>query len=168
MRPEPGTYPHYYDTYISLVKQNDILTALTETEGEVINFFKSISPAKENYAYATGKWTVKDVLCHINDTERIFAYRCLRFARKDPQQVLSYEQDAYVANSNSHANSLANLIEEFYSIRQSTISLFKSFNNETLLHYGKSPSGNATVISIGFTICGHALHHINVVKERYL
>lgn len=168
MRPKPGSYPHYYENYIPLVKQDTILQAFKENEKEVINFFNSIPAAKENHAYADGKWTIKQLLCHLNDTERIFAYRCLRFARRDPQQLASYEEDHYAANCGVESRTLKDLVEEFESVRKSSIHLFKHFNEEDLLQTGLTPSGSSTVLAIGYTICGHTLHHINVVKERYL
>ena len=168
MRPAKGTYPDYYENYIPLVKQNSVLEALKADEKETIRFFSSIPSSKENYTYDLGKWSVKQVLNHVIDTERIFSYRALRFARKDDQINPSYEQDDYVAAAELTNRNLLDLVNEFESVRKATISLFNSFNDETLQRLGNTAAGKASVNAIGFTICGHNIHHINVVKERYL
>jgi len=168
MRPEKGTYPGYYENYISLVKHNSVLEALTETEKETITFFNSVPDDLENSTYEKGKWTIKEVLNHLIDTERIFAYRALRFARKDETQPLPFEQNDYVAHAELENRSLKDLVKEFETVRKATQSLFNSFSNETLSRTGQTAAGRASVNAIGFTTCGHCIHHINVIKERYL
>ena len=165
-----GTYAAYFQKYINLVTEKDLLTALVKSSEEVKTFFSAISANKENYAYAPNKWTIKELLNHITDTERIFAYRALRFARKDPQTLPSYEEDDYARASAAEVNarSLQSLIEEFEVVRQSTILMYQSFSNESLSLCGKLPSGQISVQAIGFILCGHAAHHIAVVKEKYL
>jgi len=167
MRPEKGTYPVYYENYIPLVMQENITVALHQNWDELKKVFSFVSKNKEDYAYADGKWTVKQMLLHLVDTERIFAYRALRFARKDPEQPLSFEENDYAAAADVSNRTLADIMEEMETVRMASISLFKSFSNDTLLLSGDTAAGSATVVSIGFTICGHALHHINVLKERY-
>ncbi|MBI2722763.1 MAG: DinB family protein [Bacteroidetes bacterium] len=168
MKPNKETYPPYYENYILLIKNDNLTATFTDNEKEVFYFFTSLSSDLENYAYEPGKWTIKEVLNHIIDTERIFAYRALRFARKDSQQNLSFDQDQYVLNAELVHRSLNELVEEFITVRQATISLYKSFSSEALQRIGSTVAGNAGVNAIGFTICGHASHHINVIKERYL
>lgn len=168
MRPEKGSYPVYYENYIPLVKQGDLTDALTQNWTDLKTFINSIPEEKENYAYAAGKWTIKQVIIHLIDTERIFAYRSLRFARKDPQQPLPYEENHYADTAEVSHRSLKNLMEEFETVRMSSLSLFKSFSKETLLNTGHIAAGDCTVLAIGYTICGHAIHHTNVIKERYL
>lgn len=168
MRPPKGTYPDYYENYIPLAKQNTIAEALLQNETETISFFKSIPENMGDFAYAEGKWTIKGVLNHIIDTERIFSYRALRFARKDYTQPLPYEQDDYVANAGLEHRTLSEMITEFETVRKATISLYSSFSSEALQRIGQTAAGKASVNAIGFTICGHSIHHINVVKERYL
>lgn len=167
MRPQKGTYPAYYENYISLVKEENLLEALTRSSDEVNDAISKIPAEKESFAYAKDKWTVKQLLNHVNDTERIFAYRALRFARKDPQQPLAFEENDYARAADVSKRSLADLLNEFNNIRAASISLFKSFSGSTFLNSGKTSLGDATVLSIGFTICGHAKHHLNVLKERY-
>lgn len=168
MRPLPGTYPDYYQNYIPLVKEDTICEALLSNMREVCDFFKTIPASKENFAYAPGKWTTKGVLNHLIDTERIFAYRALRFARKDAKKPLPFEQDDYVAGAETEKRSLADLTLEFETVRWSTVSLYKSFSEEALLRMGETAAGNASVLAIGYTVCGHYLHHMKVLKERYL
>lgn len=168
MRPQKGSYPDYYENYIPLVKQNSVLQALTENEKEVIAFFSSIKQSMENNAYELGKWTIKQVLNHIIDTERIFSYRALRFARMDEQQPLSFEQDEYVENADLSKRNLQDLVNEFETVRRATLSLFNSFSDEVLLRNGFTAAGRTSVLAIGFTVCGHSIHHMNVVSERYL
>ena len=167
MRPKKGTYPVYYENYIPLVHQEDIVVALTQNWTELKDTFSAIPKEKEDYAYADGKWTVKQMLLHLADTERIFAYRALRFARKDPQQPLPFEENDYATAGDVSQRSLANILEELESIRNASLTLFKSFSQDTLLLSGNTAAGPATVLSIGFTICGHAIHHMNVLRERY-
>lgn len=168
MRPTENTYPIYYENYISLVKQNNIKDALIDNEKESLAFFNSLSSDCGDFAYEKGKWTIKEVLNHLIDTERVFSYRALRFARNDGQLLPSYEQDHFVANSESNKRTLKDLIEEFISVRKATISLFCSLSEDALKRIGLTGAGKTTVIAIGFTICGHAIHHINVINARYL
>jgi hypothetical protein len=167
MRPEKGTYPAFYDNYIPYVKQEDVMVALEQSWAELKEAFSSISKDKEDYAYAPGKWTIKQMLLHISDTERIFSYRALRFARKDPQQVLPFEENDYAAAADVSKRSLADILAEMESVRNATISLFRSFSKETLLLTGNTAAGQTTVLAIGFITCGHAAHHIKILKERY-
>src|SRR5690606_5877951 len=122
---------------------------------------------KQNFFYAEGKWTVKQLLIHIIDTERILAYRALRFARKDAQQPLPFDENTYAANAEVTERSLEDLLAEFESVRNATVSLYKSFSEPILLNKGKTAIGETTVIAIGFMICGHAAHHLYILQERY-
>lgn len=167
MRPQKGTYPAFYDNYISHVKEENLLDALNNNWKQVKELISAIPAEKESYAYAKGKWTVKQLLNHVNDTERIFAYRALRFARKDPQQPLPFEENDYANAADVSKRSLTDILNEFNDIRAASISLFKSFSGSTFLNSGHTSLGDATVLSIGFTICGHAAHHMSVLKERY-
>lgn len=167
-RPIKGTYPEYYDHYLSLVKNNDVIEALLENEKDTLSFFNGIPSQLANHAYSEGKWTIKEIINHITDCERIFCYRALRFARKDEQQVLSFDHDNYVKNAELEHRSLQDLIEEYASVRKASISLFKSFGQSALDRSGNTAAGKITVNTLGFAICGHANHHINILKERYL
>ena len=167
MRPLAGSYPEYYNTYISLVAENTIAEALMKNEGEVLAMLRSINEEKGNYAYASGKWSIKELFVHLIDTERIFCYRALSFARRDDQTLPSFEHDDFVKNSKANNRTMSSILEEFESVRRASITLFKSFDETDLHHLGNIPSGKISVAAIGFAICGHYAHHMNVIRQRY-
>lgn len=168
MRPKKEEHPEYYNYYVDLVKQEDVVNALTETKKTNLDFIKNIPIELANYAYADGKWTTKQVLLHCVDTERIISTRALKFARGETQKPLPFDENLYAANSHADLRSLKDIEEEFEAVRNATITLFRSFSFETLMAVGTSPSGIVTVNSIGYMICGHTQHHLNIIKERYL
>jgi hypothetical protein len=168
MRPEQGTYPAFLETYISKAKEDNILDALKANTQLLESFFKSIPQDKGDYAYAPGKWTIKQLIIHISDAERIFSYRALRFGRGDAQQPLPFEEDDYAKNSNADKRTLNSVIEELLAIRKATTLLFESFSEETLKLEGTAARGKVSLNAIGYAICGHAAHHVAVGKERYL
>lgn len=168
MRPKKEEHPEYYNYYIDLVKQEDVLNALIDTKKTSADFIKDIPTELANYVYQDTKWTVKQVLSHCVDTERIFSTRALSFSRGDSQKPLSFDENLYAANCHADLRSIKDIEEEFEAVRSSTILLFKSFSFETLMAKGDTPSGFATVNSLGFVICGHTLHHLNIIKDRYL
>ena len=130
MRPESGTYPAFLETYISKAKEENVLKALEANTNQLTSFLKLIPQDKGDYAYADGKWTIKQLIIHISDAERIFSYRALRFARGDEQQPLPFEEDDYAANSNADKRSLNSVIEELLAIRKATTLLFENFDEE--------------------------------------
>jgi len=168
MRPIAQTYPIYYEKYISLIKEDNVTDALKGNLENIKNSVSNIPLSKEDFAYAEGKWTVKQVVQHTIDTERILSYRALRFARNDSQQPLPFDENSYAANSNVESKKLSEIMEEFNAVRLATISLYRSFSDEAILRMGNAASGQVSALAIGFFICGHTLHHFNVVKERYL
>ncbi len=168
MRPQPNTYPPYFEKYIALINEETVIDALQNNLQYLKIFAAFIPKEKENYAYADGKWTIKQVIHHTIDTERILSYRALRFARKDPQALLSFDENLYVANTDLSNYSINDVVTEFETVRAATIALYKTFNSQTLLNMGNMAIGQVSVLAIGFFMCGHNLHHLNVVKERYL
>jgi uncharacterized damage-inducible protein DinB len=168
MRPEKKTYPDYYEMYIPLVEENNVVDALQKNLEEIRDLVTGIPSAKGDHAYAGGKWTVKQVLNHMADTERIISYRALRFARKDPQQPLAFEENDYAVAAELSSRSIRQLLEEIEAVRNATLSLFKSFSKEVLLQKGTTSFGQTTVLALGFLIAGHTKHHMNVLKSRYL
>jgi uncharacterized damage-inducible protein DinB len=168
MRPVEGTYPKFLETYISKVNEDHVLKALEANTKALTGFLNSIPKNKGDYAYAAGKWTIKQLIIHISDAERIFSYRALRFARGDEQQPLPFEEDDYAANSKAEKRSLESAVEELLTVRKATTLLFQSFDEADLLKPGNTASGKTTVNAIGYAICGHAAHHIGIAKERYL
>lgn len=159
---------NYLKKYISLVKEKNVLNALAESHSEALKLIESILPNQENYSYSEGKWTIKAVLIHCMDTERIFCTRALSFARGETQPSQSFDENKYATNSEANLRLLSDIKEEWVNLRSSTISLFKNFSSNSLFSKGIMPAGELTVNDIGIAICGHSLHHLFIIKERYL
>ncbi len=168
MRPKTGDYNPYYDRYISLIENDDIISFLEEQRNNSENFLKTFTEKQGNYSYAVGKWTMKEVLGHVIDTERIMAFRALAFARNEKQSLPGFEQDDYVAESNFNKRSLVDLINEFITLRESNICLFKSFSDDMLSRRGTASGSEVTVLALIYIIAGHENHHIKILKEKYL
>ena len=158
----------YLKKYISLVKEKNVLNALAESHLEALKLIDSILPNQENYSYSQGKWTIKEVLIHCMDTERIFCTRALSFARGETQPSQSFDENKYATNSEANLRLLSDIKEEWVNLRSSTISLFKNFSSNRLFSKGIMPAGELTVNDIGIAISGHSLHHLFIIKERYL
>ncbi len=168
MKPQPHEIPDYFKDYLALVHEDKVLEALTNTSTQLLYFITSLPEATGNYAYAPGKWTVKEVLLHCMDTERIFSTRALGYARCETQKSLAYDENSYAPNAEAGLRSLASIYEEYKAISSSTYCLFKSFSSNTLTSVGETPLGKSTVNGMGFMICGHSLHHLNILNKRYL
>ncbi len=168
MQPIKDSYPVYFDYYFTLIKLNDVHETLAENLHDVKNFIGSIPSSKADFAYSEGKWTIKQVLQHIIDCERILTYRALHIARRDTNALLSFDENAYATNADVSHLSLTEIENDFKAARNNTISLFKSFNTSDLNFIGKTGMGNNNPLAIGYFLPGHAVHHINVIKERYL
>jgi hypothetical protein len=165
--PDASEYAPYYARYISLVKADDILAALSEQAQETRSLFSGFNDADEDYRYAPEKWSVKEVLGHVIDTERIFAYRALRIARNDRTPLPGFEQDDYVRNGDFGKQRLAALIEEFAWVRRSSLMLFRQFSPEAWMRVGIADQKEISVRAIAYIIAGHELHHRQVLKEKY-
>jgi hypothetical protein len=168
MRPEKNSYPPYYDYYIGIIEESSILNALSANEKLIYSFFNSIPENKREFAYQEGKWTIKELLQHINDAERILSYRALRFSRGDGQLLTGFEENNYVEHARNLAASYEDLLDEFKAIRKITYLHYKFLPEKDLLLNGKTHTGETTVLALGYMICGHGAHHISVIKERYL
>jgi hypothetical protein len=165
---KPESYPFYFSNYIQLVEQEDLNSVLKNQIETSKQFFNSIPEEKIDYRYAEGKWNIKEVLQHIIDTERVFAYRALAFARQEPNALPGMDENSYAKNSNADSRKWKDLIDEFEAVRQSTIHLYQSFSESQLELTGKTVSYEISVRALGYTIAGHSAHHINILKERYL
>lgn len=163
-----GIYAAHFSPYIKLVENEDLKTILQKQLEQAEVFFNSIPEEKYLYKYAEGKWSIKEVIQHITDTERVFAYRALAFSRKDVNTLPSMDENLYAQNSNADNRNWRNLIDEFVAVRKLTILLFNSFSEEQLDAIGKASSYEMSTKAMGYTIAGHAAHHINILKERYL
>lgn len=164
----PEEFNPYYNPYILLSKYEDIIEGLTENLSSVVEFYDAIPDAKLDYAYASGKWTVKDILLHIIDTERIFVYRALRISRQDKTPMTGFEQDDYVVSGKAKDRSMDSLLNEYISVRKATIALFETFTDSQLKSIGVASDSPVSVRAIGYIITGHENHHNNIIKERYL
>ena len=166
-RPNADEYAKYYETYISKIPGGDIIDILEKQHHAIMEFLETIKEDKSNYSYAPGKWSVKEVLGHVNDAERVFGYRALRFSRKDENPLAGFEQDDYVANSNFKNIAIADLAKEFSAIRQSNILMFKGLTDDMWMKKGIASNNNVTVRAIAYILAGHAEHHKKVLIEKY-
>ena len=167
-KPTEGTYPVYFQNYINYVQEEDVMTAIENQQTVIDNFFDSISEEKSTYAYAESKWTLKELLQHVIDTERIFIYRALAFARKETQSLPGFDEKTYAANSNANARTWKSLCEELKAVRTTSRLLFENFTDEMLSSSGLANNNPTTVNAIGFILVGHVYHHKNIVETRYL
>lgn len=163
-------YDPYFKTYIDpMMEREESIMDLMEISAQSLVELLLVLPAeKETYRYAEGKWTVKELLLHITDTERIFQYRGLRFARKDTTDLPGFDQDIFNDHAEANNRSLQSLIDEFIAVRRASITLFGSFSDEAWLRMGKSSGSLISVRAIGYLVSGHQLHHQKVLEERYL
>jgi uncharacterized damage-inducible protein DinB len=167
----PGEYAPYYQTYIDALDANsDLLEELEISLHKTIKFIQDIPMDKFDFRYAEGKWTIKEILQHIIDAERVFAYRALRFSRSDNTALPGFDENKYAEVVNPAANKrhMKDLLTEFTVVRHASIALFKSLTEEDLLKIGIASNNPMSVRAIGFIIIGHQNHHMIVFKERYL
>lgn len=168
MRPAKGDYAEYYQSYIDLVDGDDIIKMLMEDNLYAQDILNSFPQNKGNYRYAPGKWTVKEVVGHIMDVERIFCYRALSIARGETKPLPGFDQDKYVISGNFNDRPLYDLTYEYRIVRESTILLFQSFDNSVLQNRGSANGHDVTVLALMYMTAGHDKHHLNILKERYL
>jgi len=167
-RPEAGEYAPYYEHYIGLVTDPDPLHLMKRQVMDLQALLAEVPPEKEDYRYAEGKWTIKEVVGHITDSERVFAYRALRIARNDKTPLPGFEQDDYVANGNFNQRSLPDLAREYALVREASNALFRSFSEEQLLRSGTANNMPVSVRALLYIIAGHQVHHEQVLKQKYL
>jgi uncharacterized damage-inducible protein DinB len=166
-RPEPGEYAPYYEKYVALIPGNDIVTILESHRLQMIQLFAARSERDGNFRYAPGKWTVKEVLGHVSDTERIFAYRALRIARGDKTPLSGFEQDDYVKAGGFAERALAELAEEFAHVRSASVALFRSLGKDAWTQRGVANKNEVSVRALAFITAGHELHHRRILEEKY-
>lgn len=170
-KPAPEEYPAYSHIYMDLMEDNGkVLEYLQHSLIEIKQLLKDLPEEKLTYAYAEGKWTIKDILLHLIDDERIFAYRTLCYARNDQTSLPGFEQDDYAACSQANARSLASLFTEYEAVRQATITLFENLPEEALIRKGTMTKSTSyrTVRAMAYHIAGHERRHVNIIKEKYL
>ncbi|MEO6588254.1 MAG: DinB family protein [Pyrinomonadaceae bacterium] len=167
-RPEKTEYNEYYDRYISLVDETDINAAFEKQLNEMGELFNSISEEKSMFSYAEGKWTIKEVVGHLIDGERIFGYRALRISRGDETPIEGFEQDGYVENAPFNDYKFSDLTKEFELVRRSNISFFKHLKDEDFLRTGTASGSPVSVRALAYIMVGHVSHHATILRERYL
>ena len=169
-KPLKGEYPPYAIMYIKLIPEGEVLQFMHDNFIAVKELIYNLPEKMLYHRYAEGKWSIKEVLVHIIDDERIFAYRALRFARGEQQNLIGFDQDAYALTSGADERDLDNIFEEYEAVRRSTIALFNGLPESSLTRMGKGTGtfNNATVRALAYHIAGHEQHHINLIKDRYL
>lgn len=161
-------YAPFYGDYIKALEDVNLIEELEIGLHTFIKFVQNIPMDKFDYRYAEGKWTIKEIIQHLIDTERVFSYRAMRISRNDKTPLAGFDENDYVANTNANERNLQELLTEMAVVRQSTLSLFKSFTDKQLLRTGTASNNAVSVRAIGFIIMGHQKHHQNIFKERYL
>ena len=167
-RPQPTEAAPYYSNYINLVTSDEIVPALKDQFGETVRFLEGISEEQSVKAYAPGKWTIREVLNHVNDGERLFLSRAFWFARGFQDAMPSFDQDIAAQFANANGTSWADLVDEFKTVRAATISFFDHMPEEAWSRSGIASDNPVTVRALAYIIAGHVAHHLNVLKEKYL
>jgi uncharacterized damage-inducible protein DinB len=167
-RPQPNDYAAYYETYVGKVKGDSAKDIISTYSKPMMEFYTSLPDSKADHAYADGKWTVKELLQHIIDAERIFSYRALRIARKDQTPLPGFDENTYAPASRASQRSLQSLKDEFEAVRKSTDILLNTMDEDQLSQRGTASNNPVTANAIAFIIFGHMLHHKQILEERYL
>lgn len=166
--PEPSEYAPYYGAYIQKVPPGDVLQILEAQLSETLRLMTPLDEQKAEFRYAPGKWSVKEVLGHVSDCERVFAYRALRISRSDPTPLPGFDQDEYVKQSSFGRRGLDEIAAEFALVRKTTLALFRGCTPEMLLRHGVANGVPVSVRAIVYILAGHERHHIDVIRDRYL
>lgn len=167
-KPEPTEYAPYYEKYVALVLSGDVVAELDAQHTRTLQLLSGRTERDGKFRYAPEKWTIKEVIGHIADAERIFTYRALRIARGDQTPLPGFEQDGYVNNGAFGDRTLASVVEEFSAVRKASLALFQSLGDQAWLRRGTASNNEVTVRALAFITAGHELHHARILKERYL
>ncbi|MBS1842515.1 MAG: DinB family protein [Acidobacteria bacterium] len=166
-RPQPDEYPSFFEKYVSLIQSDDIVGTLEAQRVQMVQLLGARSEREGNFRYAPGKWSVKEIIGHLSDAERIFAYRALRIARGDETPLSAFEQDDYIVTGKFNERTLADLAAEFLSVRMATMTMVQSFTEEAWGRRGTASEHPVTVRAMGYVIAGHEMHHRKILDERY-
>lgn len=167
-RPEPTEYAEFYAGYVNRVPDGDILTLLSSELDRTSSLLRGLTPEQASHRYADEKWSVKEVVGHVIDAERMFGYRAHCFARCDPAHLPGFDQMDYAASSNADRRSMEDLVDELRAVRQSHVALFRGLDGAMWSHRGIGSDCEFTVLALAYIIVGHELHHRSVIEERYL
>lgn len=168
LRPKESEYSQYYKKYVDLVEDENIVGQLKYGLTRNVQFFSEINADKWDFRYDAGKWSVKGVVQHLIDTERVMSYRALRVSRNDKTELPGFDQDEYMNFVNVDLRNSSDLIEEFMAVRKASISLFSNLEEEAWTRSGIASGGPITPLSLAYIIAGHELHHVDVLKKKYL
>lgn len=167
-RPEKSDYAPYFEKYIALVPSGDFLEILEQQQRDLARLLAPLTERQAEFRYAPGKWSIKETLGHVNDAERIFAYRLLRIARGDLTPLASFEQDGYIRTGNFSARKLSDILQEFSSVREASVTLIRSLDDAAWLRRGIASQKEVSALALAFIIAGHDRHHRIILEERYL
>lgn len=162
------TVPEFYTGYVNSIKEDELLEALANNTRQFRKFLKHIPGKKINYAYAEGKWTIKELLQHIIDAERVFVYRALSFARKDAAMLPGFDENVWAITAKAPKRKWNDLVDEFKALRAANQAFFASLDDEQLQQIGTANNNSMTVAGLGFVVAGHVAHHMRIIRERYL
>ncbi|MDH5366581.1 MAG: DinB family protein [Cyclobacteriaceae bacterium] len=168
MKPDFNTIPEYYHGYVNLITEENVIEALKNSKKNFLKRLKSIPDQNGDFRYDKGKWSIKELINHVIDTERVFAYRALSFARNDDTELPGFEVNDWTSASQADRRNLNELIEEYENVSNSTINFFKSLTVDMLLNTGKANGSTVSVLNLGYIIAGHETHHGNILNERYM
>jgi hypothetical protein len=167
-KPQPDEYPEFAAKYVNSVPNGPILDILDYLKDSTYNFFSRMTTEQADYAYADGKWMLKEVLGHMIDTEKVFSFRAFCFSRGEKSPLPGFDQDEYVQNSTFSTRSIQDLADEFKTVRQTSIYLYTAFNDEQIMRKGIASNNPVTVRALIYMTAGHELYHLNLIKERYI
>ncbi|MDH3495822.1 MAG: DinB family protein [Gemmatimonadota bacterium] len=166
-RPGPDEYDPYYAGYVADVPPGDVVTLLGTQTAELVTWLRAVPPERESHRYAPDKWSIREVVGHLCDTERVLAYRALRFSRGDHTPLPGFEQDDYVREAGCETRTLADLTDEFLAIRRATVALFRGMSGAMTARHGTANDVGVSVRALAYIIAGHERHHARVLRERY-
>jgi len=166
-RPQPDEYPPFAAVYVGHVETTNVLELLTESRDSTFQLFSNMTDEQAMYAYAPGKWTLKQVLGHMIDTERTFSYRAFVFSRNNIE-LPGFDQDIYIANNDFNSRTIQDLALEFTAVRESTLYLYRAFSEDQLTRKGVASGNPVSVRGLVYMTAGHELHHLKLIQERYL
>lgn len=167
-RPHLVEYAEGYAHYLNAAPEGDALKLLEAQAAELGKVFAGMSEAQASFRYAPGKWSLKDLIQHLSDAERIFAYRCLRIARGDSTPLAGFEENDYVVAARADEHSLADLVADFHAAREASLALFRSLSDSAWIQQGTTNGRTITARCIPYICLGHAAHHLDIIRERYL
>jgi uncharacterized damage-inducible protein DinB len=167
-KPDASEFLAYYGKYIDQVQGDDALQALQTQLPETLTLVRGLAEGQGGHRYAPGKWSIRQVLAHVIDAERIFAYRALRISRGDPTPLASFDENAYAENAGADARTLADLADELEHLRLANVALLRALDDETLARRGTASDAEVSVRALAWIIAGHELHHRTLLRERYL